>query len=43
MLRPLAERLLATARRKQKTQRAQALDRTVQQLEQILNLWEKRA
>ena len=42
MMRQLAERLLATARRKQRTQRAQALETQTQQLEQILNQWEKR-
>ena len=42
MMRQLAERLLATARRKQRTQRAQALETQTRQLEQILNQWEKR-
>jgi len=41
LLPPLAERLLATARRKLRTQRAAALERQAAQLEQILQNWEK--
>jgi len=40
-MKPLAERMLATTRRKLKTQRAEALTRLSAQLEQILTLWEK--
>lgn len=40
-MKPLAERILATTRRKLKTQRAEALTRLSAQLEQILTLWEK--
>jgi len=40
LMKPLTERMLATTNRKRKTQRAAALDRQVEQLEQILNNWE---
>ena len=41
LMRPLAERMLATTRRKLGTQRAEALERQKAQLEQILKNWEK--
>lgn len=41
LMKPLAERMLATTNRKRKTQRAQALDRQAAQLEQILSNWER--
>lgn len=41
LLKPLAERMLATVNRKRKTQRAESLDRQAAQLEQILRNWEK--
>ncbi len=40
LLRPLAERMLATTNRKRRTQRAPALDLQAAQLEQILRNWE---
>jgi len=40
LMKPLAERMLATTRRKMKTQRAETLTRLSVQLEQILKLWE---
>ena len=41
LMKPLAERMLATTRRKLKTQQAEALTRLAAQLEQILQYWEK--
>lgn len=41
LMRPLAERMLATTRRKLGTQHAEALERQKAQLEQILKNWEK--
>lgn len=41
LMRPLAERMLATTWRKLSTQRAEALERQKVQLEQILRNWEK--
>ena len=41
LMRPLVERMLATTRRKLKTQQAEALTRQADQLEQILRNWEK--
>ncbi|MEA4870205.1 MAG: class I SAM-dependent methyltransferase [Christensenella sp.] len=41
LMRPLVERMLATTRRKLKTQRAETLERQKEQLEQILRNWEK--
>ena len=40
LMKPLAERMLATTNRKRKTQRAASLDRQAAQLEQILKHWE---
>lgn len=39
LLKPLAERMLATTKRKMKTQHAEALARQAAQLEQILTFW----
>lgn len=41
LMKPLAERMLATTRRKLKTQQAEALTKLAAQLEQILLYWEK--
>ena len=41
LMKPLAERMLATTRRKLKTQQADALTKLAAQLEQILKFWEK--
>ncbi len=41
LMKPLAERMLATTRRKLKTQRADTLVQQAAQLEQILKFWEK--
>jgi tRNA (adenine22-N1)-methyltransferase len=41
LMKPLAERMLATTRRKLKTQQADALTKLAAQLEQILLYWEK--
>lgn len=41
LMKPLAERMLATTRRKLKTQQAGALTKLAAQLEQILQYWEK--
>lgn len=41
LMKPLAERMLATTRRKLKTQHAEALTILAAQLEQILMVWEK--
>jgi len=41
LMKPLAERMLATTRRKLKTQQAEALTKLAAQLEQILQYWEK--
>ncbi|PKM40830.1 MAG: hypothetical protein CVV04_06505 [Firmicutes bacterium HGW-Firmicutes-9] len=41
LMKPLAERMLATTRRKLKTQQADALTKLAAQLEQILQYWEK--
>ena len=41
LLKPLAERLLEGVRRKQKTQRAAALESQAEQLETILRNWQK--
>ncbi len=40
LMKPLTERMLAATNRKRKTQRAAALDRQAEQLEQILSNWE---
>ena len=40
---PLARRMLATAERKQKTQRSAALERQAEDLHKILRLWEEEA
>ena len=40
LMKPLTERMLATTNRMRKTQRAAALDRQAEQLEQILSNWE---
>jgi len=42
LMKPLAERLLSTTRRKLKTQRAYALVQQAAQLEQILTFWENK-
>ena len=41
LMKPLAQRMLATTNRKRKTQRAAALEQQAAQLEQILNNWEQ--
>jgi len=41
LMKPLAERMLDTTRRKLKTQQAEALTKLAAQLEQILQYWEK--
>ena len=41
LMKPLAERMLATTNRKRKTQRAETLDRQAAQLAQILKNWER--
>ncbi len=41
LMKPLAERMLATTRRKLKTQQAEVLTKLAAQLEQILQHWEK--
>jgi tRNA A22 N-methylase len=41
LMKPLADRMLASVQKKRRTQRSDALDRQMEQLQQILSNWEE--